>query len=168
MLLAAWSAGEGDCAGRQRPVRRVPLPVECQHRTSERSLHFLPGGCVISSKLTLKHVQGIQKYTIDTATGNNLWLSVLLKGKSTRAGIEPPTSWLKDRPADHWHSRRFSLIINLRKYLECHQFNLIFWEHVFCNIVCCVTYFHHITNIWIIISLAYWRQDFIFTCVHIK
>jgi len=29
-------------------------------------------------------------------------LSVLLKGTSTRAKIEPPTPWLKDGPATHW------------------------------------------------------------------
>jgi len=41
-------------------------------------------------------------YTVDAATGSNLGLSVLLKDTSTRAGIEPPTPWLKDTPAIHW------------------------------------------------------------------
>jgi len=31
-------------------------------------------------------------YTVDTATGSNSGFSVLLKGTSTRAGIEPPTA----------------------------------------------------------------------------
>jgi len=31
-------------------------------------------------------------------------LSVLLKDASTRAGIEPPTPWLKDGSANHWHT----------------------------------------------------------------
>jgi len=44
----------------------------------------------------------LQSYTVDTATGNNAGLSVLLKETSTRAEIEPPTPWLKDRPANHW------------------------------------------------------------------
>jgi len=40
----------------------------------------------------------------DTARGNNSGLSVLLKDTSTRTGIEPPTPWLEDRPANYWHS----------------------------------------------------------------
>jgi len=43
-------------------------------------------------------------YTVDTAAGSNSGLSVLLKDTSTRAGIEPPTPWLKDGPADLWPS----------------------------------------------------------------
>jgi len=39
--------------------------------------------------------------TVDTATGSNSGLSVLLKGTPTRAGIEPPTLWLRDGPATH-------------------------------------------------------------------
>jgi len=45
----------------------------------------------------------LHPYTVDTATGSNSGLSVLLKDTSTRAGIEPPTPWLKDGPADHHH-----------------------------------------------------------------
>jgi len=39
---------------------------------------------------------------VDTATGSNSGLSVLLMYTSTRAGIEPSTFWLKDGPANHW------------------------------------------------------------------
>jgi len=44
----------------------------------------------------------LQSYTVDTATSRHSGLSVLLKDTSTRAGVEPPTPWLKDGPADHW------------------------------------------------------------------
>jgi len=47
----------------------------------------------------------LDSYTVDTATGSNSGLSVLLKGTLTRAGIEPPIPWLKDRPANHWVHR---------------------------------------------------------------
>jgi len=43
----------------------------------------------------------LHSYTVDAATGSNSGLSVLLKDTSTRAGIEPPTPWLKDGPATH-------------------------------------------------------------------
>jgi len=36
--------------------------------------------------------------TVDTGS------RVLLKDTSTRAGIEPPTPWFKDGPADLWHT----------------------------------------------------------------
>jgi len=44
----------------------------------------------------------LHSYIVNAATGSNSGLSVLLKDTSTRAGIEPPTPWLKDGPATHW------------------------------------------------------------------
>jgi len=41
----------------------------------------------------------LHSYTVDAATRSSSGLSVLLKDTSTRAGIEPPTAWLKDGPA---------------------------------------------------------------------
>jgi len=46
----------------------------------------------------------LYSYTVDAATGRNSGLSVLLNETSTRAGIEPPTPWLKDGPATYWPS----------------------------------------------------------------
>jgi len=50
------------------------------------------------ARTTYNHIRFIHR----RATGSNTGLSVLLKDTSTRAGIEPPTPWLKDRPANHW------------------------------------------------------------------
>jgi len=41
-------------------------------------------------------------YTVDAAIGSNSGLSLLLKDASTGVGVEPPTPWLKGRPANHW------------------------------------------------------------------
>jgi len=44
----------------------------------------------------------LHSYTVDTARRSNSGISVLLKDTSTKAGIEPPTPWLKDGPPNHW------------------------------------------------------------------
>jgi len=60
----------------------------------------------------------LQSYTVDKATGSNSGLSVLLKDTSTRAGIESPTPWLKDGPANHWPTvapirNKLAIMINM-------------------------------------------------------
>jgi len=44
----------------------------------------------------------LPSYNVNTATGSNSAWSVFLKDTSSRMGIQPPTPWLKDRPANHW------------------------------------------------------------------
>jgi len=64
----------------------------------------------------------LHSYTVDTATGSNSGLHILLKDKSTRAGIEPP--WLKDGPANHWPTVA-SFHTALLPFLETFLFHLL-------------------------------------------
>jgi len=58
----------------------------------------------------------LQSYTVDTATGSNLGLGVLLKDTSTRVGIEPPTPWLKDGLATHWPTVTQLTILDIHRF----------------------------------------------------
>jgi len=68
----------------------LPLVLPLQYPASEiwiTSVIFHLDDAFIPKQLTLTH---------------SCRVSVLLKDTSTRAGIEPPTPCLKDRPANHW------------------------------------------------------------------
>jgi len=76
----------------------VKLLISNAQRDLLRCLYYMSfRWCCPLSKATYNHVT-----CIDTATGSNSGLSVLLKDTSTRSGIEPPTPWLKEGPATHW------------------------------------------------------------------
>jgi len=56
----------------------------------------------------------LHSYTVEAATGSRSGLNALLKDTSTRAGIEPPTPWLEDGPADRWPTVTLKYTYNTR------------------------------------------------------